>query len=103
MVDTGTTVPNNITVTGSTSSNISFNNGFSGVSSGMITINAGANATIALRDWWNGTVQQGAITGQVTGGGSLSINSGSGTGGALAWQMPQTTTVAARRLIMPRY
>ena len=62
---------------------LSFENGNGGSYTETITLDA--NATIGLRDWYNNaTVREGAIIGQVTGAGGLSINSGSGTGGALA-------------------
>ena len=82
-VNTGVTLPNNITVAGGTNSVLSFENGTAGSFSGPITLNA--NATIGLRDWYNNaTVRSGAITGQISGSGGLAINSGSGKGGALA-------------------
>ena len=75
-------LPNNITVSGGTNSVLSFENGTSGVFSGTITLNA--NAIIGLRDWYNNaTVRSGTISGQITGTGALSVNSGSGSGGVL--------------------
>ena len=82
-LNTGVNSPNNITVAGGTNSVLSFINDTGGVYSGQITLNAGA--TIGLRDWYNySNVRSGTITGQITGSGGLSINSGSGAGGALA-------------------
>ena len=82
-VQTGITLPNSITISGGTNSVLSFENGTGGVFSGPIILTAGA--TVGLRDWYtNSNVRQGTITGQITGSGGLSINSGSGTGGALA-------------------
>lgn len=76
-------LPNSITINGSANSVLSFENGTAGSFSGPITLNA--NATVGLRDWYNNaTVRSGAITGQISGSGGLSINSGSGMGGALA-------------------
>ncbi len=85
-VASGITLPNSITINGGTNSVLSFENGTGGVLSGPIILNA--DATVGLRDWYNnGNVRQGTITGQITGSGGLSINSGNGTGGAGAGQL----------------
>src|SRR5690606_35815924 len=52
-----------------------------GVFSGGITLNG--TATVKMQDWWGTTVRNGLISGQVTGTGGLSVNSGSGSGALL--------------------
>ena len=80
--NTGTLLPNAITVTGGTNSVLSFENGTAGEFSGPIALNA--DVTVGLRDWYNNaTVRGGTISGVISGTGSLTVNSGTGTGGIL--------------------
>ena len=86
----GSTVPNAIIVNGGTDSVLSFTN-TAGVFSGPITLNAGL--TIGLRNWYNyGDVQNGTISGVISGNGGLTINSGTGSGGVLTLSGPSTYT-----------
>jgi autotransporter-associated beta strand protein len=76
----GATVPNNVTISGGTNSVVGFNG--NNILSGTLTLNA--NAVIGLRSWFNyGAVQSGQISGQITGTGSLTVNSGTTSGGVL--------------------
>jgi autotransporter-associated beta strand protein len=80
--NTTTELPNAITVTGGTNSILSFENGTLGNVTGQITLNA--NLIVGLRDWYNyATVRSGTISGQISGTGGITVNSGSGSGGIL--------------------
>jgi autotransporter-associated beta strand protein len=81
-IQNATAMPNAITITGGTNSVLSFENGGTGEAAGPVTLNA--SAIIGLRDWYNyATVRSGIISGQVTGAGGLTVNSGTGNGGLL--------------------
>ncbi|MGC3992464.1 MAG: autotransporter-associated beta strand repeat-containing protein [Chthoniobacteraceae bacterium] len=89
---------NSLTVNGGTNSVLSFENGTLGIFSGAITLNA--NLTIGLRDWYNyGTVRGGTVSGNISGTGGLTINSGTGTTGTLTLSGTNTyagsTTIAS--------
>jgi autotransporter-associated beta strand protein len=80
--NTATELPNAFTVSGGTNSVLSFENGTLGNVTGPITLNA--NLIVGLRDWYNySTVRSGTISGQISGAGGITVNSGSGTGGTL--------------------
>lgn len=71
-----------VNINGGTNSIISFANGTAG--NLPATVNLNANATVALRDWYNvGQIRSGTISGQITGNGGLTVNSGTGNGGTL--------------------
>ena len=79
-IDNTLTSSNNVTASGGTDSIISFNG--TGTLSGTVTLNA--NATIGLRNWFSyATAANGTISGAISGTGSLTINSGTTTGGTL--------------------
>ncbi|MES2924069.1 MAG: autotransporter-associated beta strand repeat-containing protein [Verrucomicrobiota bacterium] len=80
-VATGLTSSNNITVNGGTNTFLSFTNGGTGVFGGAVTLNA--SLTVALRNWYNTTTQNGTISGQISGNGGLTVNSGTTAGGVL--------------------
>lgn len=83
-LSTTNTLANAITVNGGTNSVLSFTNGAAGVYAGPITLNG--NLTFSMRNWYNQTVQSGAITSTMTGGGAITINAGSSTGGTLTFK-----------------
>jgi fibronectin-binding autotransporter adhesin len=86
-----TSMPNSLAVTGGTNSVLSFENGTLGAYTGAITLNAGL--TVGLRDWYNyANVRSGAISGVISGSGGVTINSGTGAGGALTLSAANTFT-----------
>ncbi len=101
IANSGLTLPNNITVTGGTNSILSFNTGTTGVVSGNISLNA--NATVALRDWWDNAVQGGTMSGAISGSGGLTVNSGPGNGGLLTLSNSNSysggTTISASKVL----
>lgn len=70
IVDTGSTVANAVIV--NNGGELSFNNGPIGIFAGNITLN-GAGATVRLANFYNTTVQNGTITGNISGTGGLTI------------------------------
>ncbi|MEO7101229.1 MAG: autotransporter-associated beta strand repeat-containing protein [Luteolibacter sp.] len=60
---------------------LAFQNAATGVFSGPITLTG--STTVRLQNWWNGTVQNGTISGAIGGTGGMTINCGSGTGAVL--------------------
>ena len=61
---------------------LAFQNNNNGVISGAVTLNG--DATVRLQDWYGATVRNGLISGAISGTGSLSVNSGTGTNGQLS-------------------
>src|SRR5262249_47392161 len=102
IISNNLTVPNTVTVGGGTSSVLSFANGTAGTYACSIILNA--NATAALRDWYSpGTVRGGTISGQISGNGGLTVNSGTGNGGLLTLSAANTyaggTTISASKVL----
>ena len=60
---------------------LAFQNGNTGAFSGTITLTG--STTVRLQDWYQATVRNGLISGNVGGTGSMTINSGSSSGGTL--------------------
>lgn len=85
------TLPNSITVNGSTNSVLSFENGNLGTYIGNVAVNG--TATIGLRDWYNyGNVRSGTMSGVISGPGSLVVMSGTSSGGTLTLTGSNTYT-----------
>ena len=93
-VNAGVTLPNAITLTGGTSSVLSFENGATGIFSGPITL--ASNATVGLRDWYAyQTSASGVISGVISGNGfGITTNPGTSTGGVVTLTASNTYTGA---------
>ncbi len=77
-----TALPNTITVSGGTNSVLSFENSGDAIYAAPVILNA--NAIVGLRNWYNyATVQNGTISGLISGAGGITVNSGTGNGGIL--------------------
>ncbi len=76
-IGTGVTVNNNVTVTGGTTSNMSWTNGGTGVLAGNLILNA--NLRMSMRNWYSSKAQSGTVSGVVSGTGTLTILDGPGT------------------------
>lgn len=75
IANNGFTVSNAITVNG-TGAVLFFNNSSSGTYSGPITLNN--TLSVQLQNWYNSSVQSGAISGVISGTGGLTVVAGSG-------------------------
>lgn len=60
---------------------LAFQNTGGGSFTGNITLSG--STTVRLQNWWSSAVQNGLISGKMTGTGSVAINSGTGTGATL--------------------